>query len=289
MGILLDSGSRVLVQGITGAIGRVQTRWMLDSGTRIVAGVTPGRGGERIEDVPVFDTVAAAVAETGVDVSVLFVPAPAALDAFHEAVEAGIRRIVVVPEHIPVHDVMIMRALAERAGVFALGPTTPGVAVPAVGKIGIMPWSLFTPGPVGIISRSGTLAYEFAGMLTAAGIGQSTVLGMGADMVTLTGLADLLRMFEADPDTHAVVIVGEVGGAQEEDAASVAAAMTKPVAAFIAGRSAPPGHRMGHAGAIIRGNAGTAAGKEKTLRDAGAAVLEFPGEVVAWAQLNANM
>ncbi len=284
MPIMLESGTRVLVQGITGSVGRVQTRWMLDYGTSVVAGVTPGRGGGTVEGVPVFDTVAAAVRETGADASVLFVPASMVRDAFEEAVSAGIGRIVVVPEHVPVHDIMAMRALAERAGVFALGPTTPGVLAPGIGKMGIMPVSLFTPGQVGIVSRSGTLAYEFAGVLTAAGIGQSTVLGMGADPVVLTGLRDILRRFEEDPATAAVVIVGEVGGSQEEDAASfIATGMAKPVAAFIAGRSAPPEKRMGHAGAIVRGASGAAADKERVLADAGATILHVPGDAVTWA------
>ena len=284
MPIMLDSGTRVLVQGITGSIGRVQTRWMLDYGTAVVAGVTPGRGGETVEGVPVFDTVAAAARETGANASVLFVPAQMVRDAFEEAVAAGIGRIVVVPEHVPVHDIMAMRALAEREGVFALGPTTPGVLAPGVGKMGIMPASLFTPGPVGIVSRSGTLAYEFAGVLTAAGIGQSTVLGMGADLVVLTGLRDILRRLEEDPATAVVVIVGEVGGSQEEDAATfIAAGMTKPVAAFIAGRSAPPEKRMGHAGAIVRGASGTAADKERVLAEAGVTILREPGDAITWA------
>ena len=284
MPIMLDSETRVLVQGITGSIGKVQTRWMLECGTAVVAGVTPGRGGRSVEDVPVFDTVAAAARDTGANASVLFVPAPMVRDAFEEAASAGIERIVVVPEHVPVHDIMAMRALAERAGVFALGPTTPGVLVPGVGKMGIMPASLFTPGPVGIVSRSGTLAYEFAGVLTAAGIGQSTVLGMGADPVVLTGLRDILRRFEDDPATAAVVIVGEVGGAQEEDAAPfIAENMSTPVAAFIAGRSAPPEKRMGHAGAIVRGASGTAMDKERMLARAGVTILREPGDTVTWA------
>jgi succinyl-CoA synthetase alpha subunit len=284
MPIMLDTDTRVLVQGITGSIGKVQTRWMLECGTAVVSGVTPGRGGATVEGVPVFDTVAEAARETGANASVLFVPAPMVRNAFEEAVASGIERIVVVPEHVPVHDIMAMRALAERAGVFALGPTTPGVLVPGVGKMGIMPASLFTPGPVGIVSRSGTLAYEFAGVLTAAGIGQSTVLGMGADPVVLTGLRDILRRFEDDTATAAVVIVGEVGGAQEEDAAPfIAAEMSTPVAAFIAGRSAPPEKRMGHAGAIVRGTSGTAMDKERMLARAGVTILREPGDTVTWA------
>ena len=285
MSVFLTTATRVLVQGITGRIGAVQTKWMLDCGTNVVAGVTPGKGGASVEDVPVFNTVAEAVAETGADSSVIFVPAAFVRNAFAEAAAAGIRRIVVVPEHVPVHDVMAMRALARREGVTALGPTTPGVLVPDVGKMGIMPSSLFLPGHVGIVSRSGTLAYEFAGLLTAAGIGQSTAIGMGADPVVLTDLADILRMFEDDRSTRAVVIVGEVGGAQEEDSAAfIAESMAKPVAAYIAGKNVPEGKRMGHAGAIVRGSKGTAASKETALRDAGVHLLGTPADVVKWAR-----
>ena len=284
MGIVLDNSTRVLVQGITGRIGRVQTRWMIEYGTSVVAGVTPGKGGGDIEGVPVFDTVGDAVAETAADASVFFVPSPFVRDAFFETVAAGIRKIVVVPEHIPVRDVIDMRGLAVRHGVFALGPTTPGVLVPGVGKMGIMPAALFIPGRIGIISRSGTLAYEVAGLLTESGIGQSAVVGMGADPVVLTNLPELLEAFERDDATDAVVIVGEVGGAQEEKAADYfARGMTKPVAAYIAGRHAPEGKRIGHAGAIVRGSSGTAQSKCKALHDAGIDVLETPADVVGWA------
>ncbi len=285
MSILLNRNTRVLVQGITGRIGSVQTRWMKDYGTNIVAGITPGKGGGEIEGVPVFDSVEEAARETGAEASVFFVPAAGVLDAFFENVAAGIGLIVVVPEHVPVHDVMRMRALAEDTGVFALGPTTPGILTPGEAKMGIMPASLFTPGRIGIISRSGTLAYEMAGILSAADYGQSTVTGMGADPVSLTTLTNILELFQNDPDTGSVIIVGEVGGAQEEAAAEfIADGMSKPVAAYIAGRFAPEGKRMGHAGAIVRGNAGTYAGKCAALKDAGATVLETPADVVAWAK-----
>ena len=285
MSILLDSTTRVLVQGITGRIGSIQTKWMLDYGTNIVAGVTPGKGGGTIEGVPVFDCVEKAVAETGAEASVFFVPASFVIDAFCETVDAGVEFIVVVPEHIPVHDVMKMRALAGERKILALGPTTPGVISPGKAKMGIMPAAMFTGGRIGIISRSGTLAYEMAGVLTEAGIGQSTVLGMGADPVALTNLVDLLALYENDDDTDAVVIVGEVGGAQEENAADfIASSMTKPVAFYIAGRFSPPGKRMGHAGAIIRGSAGTVESKCAALKGAGADMLDTPVDVIRWAK-----
>ncbi len=285
MSILLDEKTRVIVQGITGKIARVQTKWMLEYGTAIVGGVTPGKGGVRVEDLPVFDSVEEAVKETGATASVFFVPAPFVLDAFYETVDAGIRFIVIVPEHVPVHDVMKMRAYALENEVFALGPTTPGILVPGKGKMGIMPASLFAPGRVGIISRSGTLSYEFAGILSEKNVGQSAVVGMGADPVVLANLAHILALFEADDDTDAVIIVGEVGGEQEERAAEyIAKHMSKPVAAYIAGRFAPQGKRMGHAGAIVRGSAGTVEGKWEALSKANVTILESPIEVAFWAE-----
>lgn len=285
MSIFLDNHTRVLVQGITGKIGRVQTLWMLDYGTTIVAGVTPGKGGETVEGVPVFDSVGEGVRETGAEASVLFLPAAFVRDAFFEAVAAGIKRIVVVPEHVPVHDVMLMRRHATAHGVFALGPTTPGVITPGRAKLGIMPASLFAAGRIGVISRSGTLAYEIAGIIVEAGAGQSTVVGMGADPVVLTNMPDLLEMFERDMDTDAVVIVGEVGGMQEERTADfIAGRMTKPIAAYIAGQYAPEGKRMGHAGAIVRGNSGTVEHKRAVLDAAGVTLLDTPVDVTAWVR-----
>jgi succinyl-CoA synthetase alpha subunit len=235
--------------------------------------------------VPVFDSVAEAVKETGANASVFFVPSAFVLDAFLETVDAGISFIVVVPEHIPVADVIKMRNYALERGVFALGPTTPGILVPGVGKMGIMPASLFAPGRVGIISRSGTLSYEFAGILSESRIGQSTVVGMGADPVVLRNLPDILERFEKDEGTDAMIIVGEVGGEQEEKAAGfISRKVSKPVASYIAGRYSPQGKRMGHAGAIVRGSSGTAEGKESALRAAGVTVLSSPKEVSAWAQ-----
>jgi succinyl-CoA synthetase alpha subunit len=287
MSILIDDQTRVIVQGITGKIGSIQTRWMLEYGTKVVGGVTPGKGGATVEDLPVLDSVEEAVEETGANASVFFVPAAFVLDAFYETVDAGIKLIVVVPEHIPVHDVTKMRAYALQNNVMALGPTTPGILVPGKGKMGIMPGSLFAPGRVGIISRSGTLSYEFAGILSEKNIGQSAVIGMGADPVVLTNLPDILRLFEADAETDAVIIVGEVGGMQEEKAAEfIADGMTKPVAAYIAGRITPQGKRMGHAGAIVRGSTGTVEGKCEALSAAGTEILKSPIEVLDWATKN---
>ena len=285
MSILIDDSTRVIVQGITGRIGSVQTRWMIEYGTKVVGGVTPGKGSTTVEGVPVFDSVAEAVKETGANASVFFVPAAFVLDAFLETIDAGIKLIVIVPEHIPIRDVMKMRSYAIEKGVFALGPTTPGILVPGKGKMGIMPASLFAPGRVGVISRSGTLSYEFAGILSQSNVGQSTVVGMGADPVVLRNLPDILELFEKDTGTDAVIIVGEVGGEQEEKAAGfISRQMSKPVAAYVAGRHSPEGKKMGHAGAIVRGAAGTVDGKKNVLREAGAEVLESPIHVARWAR-----
>jgi succinyl-CoA synthetase alpha subunit len=285
MSILIDDSTRVIVQGITGRIGSVQTKWMLDYGTKVVGGVTPGKGGATVEGVPVFDSVIEAVNKTGANASVFFVPAAFVLDAFLETIDAGIKLIVIVPEHIPIRDVVRMRSYAIEKGAFALGPTTPGILVPGKGKMGIMPASLFAPGRVGIISRSGTLSYEFAGILSESNVGQSTVVGMGADPVVLRNLPDILELFEKDSGTDAVIIVGEVGGEQEEKAAGfISRQMSKPVAAYIAGRHSPEGKKMGHAGAIVRGDTGTVEGKKSVLLAAGVEVLESPVHVAAWAR-----
>jgi succinyl-CoA synthetase alpha subunit len=284
MSILINDSTRVLVQGITGRIGSIQAHWMLEYGTKVVGGVTPGKGGMTVEGLPVFNSVHEAVKETGANASVFFVPAAFVLDAFMETVDAGIKLIVIVPEHIPVRDVIKMRNYSIEKGVFALGPTTPGILVPGKGKMGIMPASMFKPGRVGIISRSGTLSYEFAGILSENRVGQSTVVGMGADPVVLRNLVDILELFDEDDGTDAVIVVGEVGGEQEEKAAGfISRRMTKPVAAYIAGRHSPQGKRMGHAGAIVRGTSGTAAAKQEALRAAGATVLESPIHVAEWA------
>jgi succinyl-CoA synthetase alpha subunit len=284
MSILMNGSTRVIVQGITGRIGSIQAHWMLEYGTKVVGGVTPGKGGTIVEGLPVFNSVHEAVKETGANASVFFVPAAFVLDAFMETVDAGVKLIVIVPEHIPVRDVMKMRNYALEKGVFALGPTTPGILVPGVGKMGIMPASMFAPGRVGIISRSGTLSYEFAGILSEKKVGQSTVVGMGADPVVLRNLVDILELFEEDEGTDAVIIVGEVGGEQEEKAAGfIARRMNKPVAVYIAGKYSPQGKRMGHAGAIVRGTSGTVEGKKEALKAAGATILETPIHVAEWA------
>jgi succinyl-CoA synthetase alpha subunit len=278
MSILMNGSTRVIVQGITGRIGSIQAHWMLEYGTKVVGGVTI------VEGLPVFNSVHEAVKETGANASVFFVPAAFVLDAFMETVDAGVKLIVIVPEHIPVRDVMKMRNYALEKGVFALGPTTPGILVPGVGKMGIMPASMFAAGRVGIISRSGTLSYEFAGILSEKKVGQSTVVGMGADPVVLRNLVDILELFEEDEGTDAVIIVGEVGGEQEEKAAGfIARRMNKPVAVYIAGKYSPQGKRMGHAGAIVRGTSGTVEGKKEALKAAGATILETPIHVAEWA------
>jgi succinyl-CoA synthetase alpha subunit len=280
MSILVDESTMVLVQGITGKIGAVQTGHMKRYGTKIVAGVTPGKGGSQVEDIPVFDSVAEARGKYAMGVSVLFVPAAVAEDSCIEAMDAGIKLILLITEHVPVHDFMRIRAYAQRNGVRVIGPTTPGVISPGKCKIGIMPANLFTPGPVGIISRSGTLAYEIGGSLSSARIGQTTVVGMGADPVVGTDLIQLLELFERDADTQAVVVVGEVGGTQEERAAQwIRHNMTKPVVAYIAGVSAPQGVRMGHAGAIAARGLGSAESKIRALQQAGVQVASTPGEI----------
>jgi succinyl-CoA synthetase alpha subunit len=273
MSILINRNTKVLVQGITGNIGTTQTKLMLQEGTKIVAGVTPGKGGERVENIPVFDTVAEAVNYFSIDVSVLFVPATVAKDSVLEAVNSGIKLVVLITEHIPVHDVMEMKAYVSQKKALLIGPTTPGIITPGECKIGILPANMFCPGSVGIISRSGTLAYEVAANLCKIGIGQSTVVGMGADLVAGTNLVDILKLFNQDKETKVVVLVGEVGGTQEEDAAKfISAKMSKPVVAYIAGASVPPGKRMGHAGAIIERGKGSAKSKVEALSAIGVKV-----------------
>jgi len=285
MSILLDRETRVLVQGITGRTGRAQAHWMLEYGTKIVAGVTPGRGGEEVEGIPVHNTVAEAVREQKAEASVFFVPAPAVKNAAFETIGAGIKLIVVVTEHVPVHDVMEIRSYARSRGVRLLGPTSPGIITPGEAKIGIMPGNMFRPGRIGVISRSGTLSYEISVDLLAAGLGQSTVVGIGADPVVFTSMTELLELFESDPNTDQVVIIGEVGGTQEEKAAEfIARRMTKPVVAYIAGHQAPEGKRMGHAGAIIQGGLGTPQSKVNALRQTGVPVADYPQEVVQLIQ-----
>jgi succinyl-CoA synthetase alpha subunit len=277
MSILVDENTNVLVQGITGKIGMTQTELMLQQGTKIVAGVTPGKAGQQVHDVPVYDSVEEVLSEHRVDASILFVPPRFTEDSCFEAIDAGIKVIVLITEHVPVHNTMRVRAYAKSNGVTVIGPTTPGIISPGKTKIGIMPMNMFCPGSIGLVSRSGTLTYEVAGALCEAGLGQSTAVGMGADPVVCTDLVDFLYLFEGDDETKAVVIVGEVGGTQEEAAAEfIQAKMSKPVVAYVAGRHAPVGKRMGHAGAIVQSGKGDAQSKLDAFKRAGAEVAENP-------------
>jgi len=269
------------VQGITGSQGRFHTKLMLDYGTRVVAGVTPGRGGEEVEGVPVYDTIREAKDEREFDASIIFVPAPSALDAALEAIEAGLDPVVIITEGIPVRDSIDLVARAGRKGITVVGPNTPGVIKVGGSKLGIMPAEVFERGSVGIVSRSGTLFYEIAAHVTRSGLGESTCVGIGGDPVVGLDFIEVLKWFQDDPSTEAVALVGEIGGDAEERAARFISegGFTKPVAAYIAGRSAVPGKRMGHAGAIIQGSAGTAQSKIGALREAGVSVGELPGDV----------
>jgi succinyl-CoA synthetase alpha subunit len=280
MSILVGSETRVLVQGITGNEGRFHTHQMLEYGTRIVAGVTPGKGGQDVESVPVFDTVAEAIAETHANASIIFVPPAFSADAILEASDAGIELVVCLTEGIPINDMLAVRRQLDLAGTQLIGPNTPGLISPGACKLGVMAGYIHQPGPVGIVSRSGTLTYEVVHQLTALGIGQSTCIGMGGDPIVGLSFSELLLMFEADPNTSGIILIGEIGGSAEEEAATVIARrITKPVVAFIAGQTAPPGRRMGHAGAIISGGSGTAAAKIEVLQQAGVKVAESPAEI----------
>lgn len=279
MAIIVDENTRVVVQGITGYQGRFHTERMLSYGTKIVAGVTPGKGGTEVLGVPVFDTVKEAVRERDANASLIFVPAPFAADAVMEAAEAGVEVIVCITEGIPVYDELKMYWRVREAGATLIGPNCPGIISPGRTHLGIMPAQIFMPGNVGIVSRSGTLTYQIAYNLTKLGIGQSTVVGIGGDRIIGTDFVEILRRFEEDDETKAVVLVGEIGGKDEELAAEYIREMSKPVVGYIAGLTAPPGKRMGHAGAIIEGGEGTAESKIKTLESAGARVGRTPMEV----------
>lgn len=284
MSILVDERTRLLVQGITGREGLFHATQMQEYGTRIVAGATPGKGGQTVlGDVPVFDTVAQAVVETGADTSVIYVPAAGAPDAILEAADAGIGTIFCITEHIPVLDMVKVVAEVEARGARLIGPNCPGATSPGKAKVGIIPGTIHRQGDVGLVSRSGTLTYEVVQALTDAGIGQSTCVGIGGDPVAGTSFTDVLKLFKADPDTHAIVLMGEIGGGAEEAAAAWRAANMPdvPMVAFIAGRSAPPGRRMGHAGAIISGSGGTAEAKIAALEAAGILVAETPSAIPA--------
>ncbi len=279
MSILVDKSTRLLVQGITGREGRFHALACRDYDTHVVAGVTPGRGGLDLEGIPVFNTVEDAVRQTGANVSLVLVPAPLAADAILEAADAGLPLVVCITEGIPVHDMLLVRRHLERTASRLIGPNCPGVITPGASKVGIMPGDIFLAGNVGIVSRSGTLTYEAASQLTALGIGQSTCVGLGGDPIVGTSFVDILRLFQDDAETQAVVLIGEIGGAMEQQAAEYIRGMTKPVAAFIAGASAPSGRRMGHAGAIIAGAGGTARAKQEALAASGARIVPSPAAI----------
>jgi len=281
MTLLVGKQTRAIVQGITGNQGSFHTRLMREYGTQIVAGVTPGKGGTSTQGVSVYDTVAAALERIDANASIIFVPAPFAKEAGMEAIDAGLNPVVIITEMIPARYSMVLMAYAKEHGATIVGPNTPGVITPGEAKLGIMPGDVFSPGGVGVASRSGTLTYEIASYLTRAGIGQSTCLGIGGDPITGLNFVDVLKMFRDDKSTDAIVLIGEIGGSAEEDAADFIedTKYAKPVAAYVAGRAAPPGKRMGHAGAIITGTEGTADAKMKRFREVGVRVAEVPSEL----------
>jgi succinyl-CoA synthetase alpha subunit len=280
MAILVDKNTRLLVQGITGREGSFHTKQMIEYGTNVVGGVTPGKGGEWAHGVPVFDTVRKAVDNTGANTSIIYVPAGVAPDAIYEAVDAGISLVVCITEGVPIMDMMKVYSYIKRTKTRLIGPNCPGLLTPGQSKVGIMPGYIAKPGNVGVVSKSGTLTYEVVYALTQAGMGQTTCVGIGGDPVIGTSFVDVLRLFEDDPETEKVVLIGEIGGRAEIDAAEfIKAHMSKPVAAFIAGKSAPPGTRMGHAGAIIEGGEGTAEQKIAELQSAGVKVAENPEQI----------
>ena len=290
MSIFIDENTRLVVQGITGRDGSFHTAQMMEYGTRVVAGVTPGKGGQVFKgpdgvEVPIFDAMDEAVAETGANASVVYVPPGFAAGAVMEAAESGVDFIVAITEGIPVLDMTRAHAFARDRGVRVLGPNCPGLISPGKSKVGILPATIVAPGPVGLVSRSGTLTYEAVYQLTAAGIGQTTCVGIGGDPLIGTNFIDCLEAFDADPDTRALVMIGEIGGTDEQDAARWVRENTdKPVVGFIAGQTAPPGRRMGHAGAIISGSAGTAAEKMAAFEENGIAVAQRPADIVGLIQ-----
>ena len=280
MSVLVDASSRVVVQGLTGREGSFHARQCSEYGTRIVAGVTPGRGGSEQDGVPVYDTMQEAVERQSARVSLIFVPPAAAADAILEAADSGVELIVCITEGIPTADMVRVRAALAHRTTRLIGPNCPGVISPGKSKVGIMPGFIHTPGPVGVVSRSGTLTYEAVAQLSRRGIGQTTSIGIGGDPIIGTTFVDALMLFRDDPDTRAVVMIGEIGGGAEEEAAEFAKRELKvPLVSFVAGQTAPPGRRMGHAGAIIAGGRGTAAEKMAALKEAGACVLESPAEI----------
>ena len=282
MSIFIDKNTRLLIQGITGRDGSFHARQMIEYGTQVVGGVTPGKGGQKFEDkVPIFNTVAQAVQKTGANATVIYVPPPFAADAMMEAADSGIPFIVCITEGVPVLDMTRVYPFVKERGSRLLGPNCPGLISPGASKVGIIPGRICTPGPVGLVSRSGTLTYEVVYQMTRAKIGQTTCVGIGGDPINGTNFIDCLDAFEKDPATKAVVIIGEIGGTDEQEAAHfVKQKMKKPVVGFIAGQTAPPGRRMGHAGAIISGSAGTAAEKMQAFQDNGVGVAKRPIDVV---------
>jgi succinyl-CoA synthetase alpha subunit len=282
MSVFIDKNTKLVVQGITGRDGSFHTKQMIEYGTQVVAGVTPGKGGQRFEGtVPIFDTVAEAVRATGANTSVIYVPPPFAADAMMEAADAGLALVVCITEGVPVLDMTRVYPFVQERGARLLGPNCPGLISPGKSKVGIIPGRICAPGPVGLVSRSGTLTYEVVFQMTRAGIGQTTCVGIGGDPINGTNFIDCLEAFEKDPETRAVVMIGEIGGTDEQQAADfVKRKMKKPVVGFIAGQTAPPGRRMGHAGAIISGSTGTAAEKIQAFHDAGMGVAERPIDVV---------
>ena len=281
MSILINKDTRVLVQGITGNVGSFQTGQMIQFGTNVVGGVTPGKGGTVVHEVPVFDSVKEAVAEVRPDASVIFVPPKFATDAIIEAIDGGIGLVVCITEGVPVHDMMRVCAYIENTSTRLIGPNCPGITCPDASKIGIMPNPIHSPGNVGIVSRSGTLTYEIIDILSKNGLGQSTSVGIGGDPVAGTSFVEILEMFENDPDTDVVVLVGEIGGTAEEESIDFIKKMTKPVISYIVGVSAPPGKTMGHAGAIVSTGSGTAQDKIMAFENAGIFVAKSPAEIVA--------
>ncbi len=279
MAILVDTETRLVVQGLTGSEGRFHGLRNREHGTQVVAGVTPGKGGQDVEGIPIFDTVAAAAAETGANTAMVFVPAPFAADAMYEAVDAGMKTIICITEGVPVHEMLRIHAFVDLRGIRLIGPNCPGALSPGKANVGIIPAEIFREGTVGLVSRSGTLTYQIGHELTQLGLGNSTIVGIGGDPVVGSSFVDMLSLFEADPQTEQIVMVGEIGGDEEEKAAAfIEAEMTKPVIAYIAGFTAPPGKTMGHAGAIISGSAGTAQAKKDALEARGIRVGTTPTE-----------
>jgi succinyl-CoA synthetase alpha subunit len=282
LSILVSNDTRLVVQGITGREGEFHTRQMIAYGTKVVAGVVPGRGGQKAIDdqVPVFDTVAEAVQKAGANTSVIYVPAPFAPDAIREAAAAGIKLVICITEGIPANDMVSTYAFVKEAGARLIGPNCPGLLTPGQSKVGIIPGNIATPGPVGVVSKSGTLTYEAVDALTRLGLGQSTIVGIGGDPIIGTSFVDVLELFQADAETKAIVLIGEIGGRAEIDAAEyIKAHVTKPVVSFIAGQTAPEGRRMGHAGAIISGGEGTAQEKMAALEAVGVKIAKLPTDI----------